>query len=282
MKPFDGYFDQSAVPGLIAKILNGSPNARLPRHVGTSLLEDPKSDKGNYGKAMRLAKPYFRMFLRGYVDQWIDSGHGFSSTAADIPKERSIFAKSPQGIVLANRITEWLKENPAKIGLLSGHVDIRGELPDQPPLYFQYNPPQLNESLSTEQGAAKWGRDLAIYYLIRLIASPAQKRLARCCVCLKYFVYRRAPAQRNETRCESCNDSRQRTKSSRDKKKAQMLDSAANAWNKWRKSERAPDQREWVALRVNEKFGTELTRKWVSQNMAGIQKRVEALRNAKG
>jgi hypothetical protein len=188
--------------------------------------------------------------------------------------------------VLGNLITDWLRDNPAKVGALSGHVGIPGGIPDQPPIFLQFNPPQLNESLPTEQGAALWGRELATYWLMRLIASPAQKRLARCAICKRYFVYQRARAQRNETRCPSCDTSQRRTTLTRSRR----LETAAEAWLKSnslsRKRRESPEEwesrrREWVTAQVNEAHGQAFGRRWVSQHLSEIQERAEALRNAK-
>jgi hypothetical protein len=245
-------------------------------------LENPRDKKGNYGVAMQQAKPYFRKFLRELVDQWIDSGHRFRSDVADVPKERSLFNHPSHVSTLGNLIQNWLKRNPPSIGALSGYVGFPGGLSDQPPIFLQFNPPKLNEDLRPEVGGVLWAKELATYCLFRLIASPAQNRLAFCSKCNRYFVYQRARAQRNETVCPSCNTSAQRTKASRDRRKSEMLDMAARAWSLRNQSLSSAEQRAWVAKQVSKKCGTNIERKWVSQNLTEIQKRVEALRNAKG
>jgi len=126
MQPFAGHHDQNEIPGLVALILNGSPDTRLPYHAGTWCLEDPKEIKSGRGEAMRVAKQSFRHALRKRVDQWIDSGRDFKadSEARIEPKKRSLFKRSPSSFALEYSLTPWLKRNPPKIGMLSGYVGI--------------------------------------------------------------------------------------------------------------------------------------------------------------
>jgi ribosomal protein L44E len=264
MRPFDGYHDQKDIPRLVAVILNGSPEAKFPKHTGTWCLEDPKEIKRR-GEAMQVAKQHLRSTLRQLVDQWIDSGRGFVPENADLAKERSLFKRPQHAFALEKFISGWLARNPPKIGLLSGNLGVPGGIPEQPPIFFQINPPGLDEHLPAQPGGMAWGVELAGYWLLRLISCPIQKRFARCSNdgCRKYFVYERALKQRYETYCPNCKGkgAALRVASANERKHERRIKAAARFWSRWKPS--YGNRSSWVAamaakeshLREGDTFG---------------------------
>lgn len=287
MKPFDGYVDQNSIPRIVAKILNGGPNSKLPSHAGTWLLEDPARKKGNYGEAMQQAKTMLRSTLRQLVDQWVNSGRGFTPEGIDIPKERSLFKRPRENFALEKYISEWLGRNRPTIGMLSGHIGVPGGLPDQPPMYLQFNPPGLDERLPPEHGGTLWGQELAGYYLIRLISSPAQRRFARCSEagCGRYFVYKRAPEKRYKTCCPRHKNAgaKRRVYASRKQQHSRRIEAAARYWSKWRKGA-SRERSEWVAAMANNKLNDcdKITRRFVTTYSAEIEKFSKGENHAEG
>ena len=80
--------------------------------------------------------------------------------------------------------------------------------------------------------------------------------------------------------CNNCKSmgSVLRTLTSRDKR----LDTAAKALIEWESKLRSKGREQWIYDRVNTAHHTSLGKRWVSQNLKKIQKRVEALANVKG
>jgi hypothetical protein len=288
MQPFAGHHDQNEIPGLVALILNGSPDTRLPYHAGTWCLEDPKEIKSGRGEAMRVAKQSFRHALRKRVDQWIDSGRDFKadSEARIEPKKRSLFKRSPSSFALEYSLTPWLKRNPPKIGMLSGYVGIPGGLPDQPPIFLQFNPPGLDESLPPVHGGCLWGNELANYWLFRLVSSPRQRCFARCSneACKQYFVYKRTPVPRYNTYCPLCKGAgtKRRVESARDLQYKRKIDAAAKVWSKWKPA--FGNRFVWVASEANKSLSNRdfMQRQFVSRNKEEIESAGMGGKNAKG
>lgn len=58
-----------------------------------------------------------------------------------------------------------------------------------------------------------------------------------------------------------------------------MLTAAAEAWSRWRRSNRTPDRQQFVADQVNRTCHTHIQRKWVVQNSNDIEKQVGVKQN---
>jgi len=288
MLPFAGHHDQAKIPHLVAEILNGEPDTTLPSHVGTSLLEDAKGNRPEYREAMLVAKNHLRITLRQLVDQWIDSGRGFVDGAAEVPNGRSLFQRPVHSFALHNYLSGWFQRNPPTIGLLSGQPATHGGFDEQPAMFLQFSPPQLNENVPPELGGILWGQELAGYWLVRLINCPAQTRFARCTEtgCGHYFVYQRSRKERFETYCPAHKgkDANRRVNRANEKKRKRRITAAAEWWDKWLPE--YGDRSEWVAgqaqkdkgLRVNDAFG----KRFVNSYATEIERASRGEKNAKG
>lgn len=145
----------------------------------------------------------------------------------------------------------------------------------------------------------------AVLWFILLLNSGYVQRLDRCAYCRRYFVREREMKsgqsyKRGGPSCGDCRGevSKARTSDTRSDAKARMLETAAEAWTDWKKSNRTPDRYAAVASRVNAKCKREIyitTRKdriealWVKRNETKILERVNRIalgngesQNAKG
>jgi hypothetical protein len=138
----------------------------------------------------------------------------------------------------------------------------------------------------------------AVLWFILLVNSGYAQLLDRCVFCQRFFVRKREKKigqgyKRGGPNCGNCKGevSKVRTSDIRNNAKERMLKVAAESWAAWKKSHRTPDRYLAVINRLNADCRDQIlitTRKervssvWAKRNEKEIQKRVEALRNAKG
>jgi len=244
---------------LISGLLNGG------RYWGW--LISPATAKNYTPEEILRADAAFLTTLRALVDQWIDSG--INEDGVETPSSRYVRGL-PKGYSesLFDILHGWLGRNMPKPALLGdGKIGILDQRPD---LY------------GLELDA--YARESAIFYLKELLECPAPHRLGRCKnpKCRTYFVRKRERKGeiKRGTYCGSCEliGAAERTRLSRQHRKNQQLDAAAKAWPQWTKSNKHPNQVEWVAKQVNKQVcsGTPLQAKWVTQNRKNILERVDA------
>jgi len=226
-------------------------------------LSSPINAKNYTPEALHRADVVFLTTFRGLVDQWIDSG--INEDGLETPSNRHV-RPTPKGYSesLFDILHGWLSRNMPKPALLgNGKIGILDRMPE---LY------------GLELGA--YARETAIYYLKELLECPAPHRLGRCRNCRKYFARKRQRKEKIKrgTYCGRCEfaGAAERTRHSRQRRKDQQLDAAAEAWPQWRKSNRHPNQSIWVAQQVNKRVcnGHHIQRKWVTQNRKEILERL--------
>jgi hypothetical protein len=214
--------------------------------------------------------------MREMADMWIDSGKSTTDKDVDTPADRNVEDTLPgRCYSLFFFIDRTLLRNHPRYAEMTRDGSLR--ITETFPRFGPQSPPwSIRETLED------YGKRWAAFHFTRLLDSADSRHLSRCDHCKAYFAYQRARL-RSVTHGVSCPDcegkaSAKRTLSSRDKR----LDTAAKAWIDWEQKSKRQDQWRWVVDRVNKSHGTSFGRRWSSQNLEEIQKRVEALRNAKG
>jgi hypothetical protein len=252
-----GAYDSIALD-IIVEILNGGwywrwqNDALIAMHYTT--------------EAIQRVDVIFLKIFRALVDQWIDSG--IDENGTETPSRRYVRGL-PKGYSesLFDILYAWLNRNMPKPALMNeGRIGI-----------FDERPSPLGLDLET------YARESAVFYLKELLECPAPHRLERCRnpKCRTYFARKRGRKadMKRGVYCGKCElmGAAERTKLSRQHRKNQQLDAAANAWRQWKKSNRYPKQTEWVAMYVNRQFRSwpSIHAKWVTQNIAEILKRVD-------
>ena len=228
------------------------------------------SARAREGSERAAALLEFDNTLRSLTDQWIDSGKDRQDAIVDEPHRRTILwcsTRFPEPIFETLRMF-WERNRPRVIVGSDGRSTLRPE-----PKAF-LNP----EDLSLE------ARERAIYCFQRLLDSPIRERLCRCDGCRAYFVRARTP-KRNTPMfrgvfCPNCKGkgSVQRMNSTRENRKKQLVELAAELWTKWKPIAQYGDRSKWVAERMNKKqrtLGTFITGKWVTQHQEEIKAEAE-------
>ena len=244
------------------------------------------------------------LMMRYVTDMWIDSGKSPMDPDVDTPSDRNV-----EDVLPGRRLSLFQFMNSALFNVVPGHSGMRRDgtqevRRDTP--HFQSDDlenvmldlkaarehlgkpgnPDTDFIYALKTALEHYGDRMALHYFAKLLDSPYSRHISRCDCCKTYFAYERArlSALKRGVFCSKCKGfaSVKRTEASREARLEALLDTAAVAWTGWRYSRRDPDQREWVAKQVNKACRTDKKRKWVSQNLPEILKRVEALRNAKG
>jgi hypothetical protein len=234
--------------------------------------------------------------MRYVADLWIDSGKsGSGASRVDNPSKRHVSYQPPRDtrqIVVRLRpdtnqaISGWIGFSlPVNIPIstlfhlligaetrkLQIHEDGRQSLED---LIFGFSIEHLSNG-NFRTAFHEFGKKVAMYWFAKLLDSPYSRHLARCDNCRAYFAYERAPRVdlKSGVYCSNCQGrgSVRRVNLNRKELNKKMVNAAAAAWGQWQRSHRQPDQREWVSKQVNNKCGTQIQRKWVSQNLKKIK-----------
>jgi hypothetical protein len=213
--------------------------------------------------------------MREMADMWIDSGKSLTDRDVDSPAGRNVEDVLPgHAHSLALLIyRSLLRSHPVYKEM---RRDGSQAITETYPRFDPQSHWKLEDALQAH--GVKW----AAFYFSRLLDSPFSRHISRCDHCKSYFAYERARLRtvKHGVSCPACDGiaSMKRTKDSRDKR----LDTAAREWVKCESTRKGKVQPEWIAEQVNKSHGTAFGRRWVSQNLPEILKRMEALRNAKG
>ena len=212
--------------------------------------------------------------MREMADMWIDSGKSRMDPDVDTPADRNVEDRLPgREYSLAQLIySALLRTHPVyKEMYRDGSTKIVERFPTFQP----------SEVWNLDKALKAYGTAWAAFHFSRLLDSPDSHSLSRCDHCKSYFAYERARLRtvKHGVFCAKCTakGSVKRTEGSRNAR----FDTAARAWIDYEGRPHRMSQREWVAGEVNKCHGTAFGVRWVSQNLAKIEKRVEALRNAK-
>jgi len=218
--------------------------------------------------------------MRQLTDMWIDSGKSRADPGVDTPADRNVMDVLPgRAWSLFEFLDSILFARHALYASLrrDGSMGIGDTVP-------RYS--ETHEDRSMEDRLREYGAKFAAHWFVKLLSSMDARRIARCDNCGGYFAYERARLRIIKrgvfcprSRCKG-QGSRKRTEKSRARRMGSKIDTAAKAWLNWTPRKRA-EQRQWVANRVNDAHDTTVGRRWVSQNLDKIMKRVEALRNGK-
>ncbi len=213
--------------------------------------------------------------MQEMAEMWIVSGKNPNDRNVDTPADRNVEDILPdRSVSLLWLINHLLFEKYPRYAALKrdGTLVIK----DVPPIFTDDH---LSDGL--EIGLEKYCRSVAAYYFVHLLDSPYSRHLARCDGCKKYFGYARARLRtvKHGVFCKDCASmsSGSRTVASRSK----WLDTAARAWIEWESKRRSKDRDQWTYDSVNKAHRKSFGKRWISQNLKEIQKRAEALRNAK-
>jgi hypothetical protein len=223
--------------------------------------------------------------MRRLARLWIDSGKDATDPNIDTPAKRNIvFAPNEDsptihGLMFArlfNTHAQWVQmTSKGKLGVYDTFPHIELDPMTQ---------------ICNRSSLERYGEQLALYFFARFLDSPHSLNLARCDDCGMYFAYERARQVKvtNGVHCDRCKvaDSVKRTKSSRDKFTAHLVEVAAAAWMEWKKSNSNPDQKAWTLKQVNEccvdASKAPKTKRWVTTHWNKILETVEWRKNAKG
>lgn len=276
-----------AVLSFVLRVLDGKHRQMVRQHLVCSLRfdQDGSPDLGRFQRRLRDDPALWRCSVEGMIsamremaDMWIDSGKSTRDRDVDTPADRNVEDVLPRrAYSLALLIYgSLLRSHPVyKEMRRDGSTEIKDTYP-------QFELDKLRGFWRLEEVMKAHGAKWAAFYFSSLLNSPDSRSISRCDHCNSYFAYQRARLRTvtHGVFCPACEGkaSVKRTVISRVKR----LDTAARAWIDWESRRKGTVQPEWIAEQVNKAHGTAFGRRWVSQNATEIQKRVEALRHAKG
>jgi len=269
----------------ILRVLDGKHRQMVRQHleyflrfnfqIGTPEIEKIQRRLSSDTSLLQCAVDGMISAMREMADMWIDSGKSQTERDVDFPVDRNVEDVLPgRECSLALLIyRSLLRTHPVyKVMRRDGSQAIQDTYPRFDPQSYW----KLEDALQAH--GAKW----AAFYFSKLLDSPFSRHISRCDHCKSYFVYERARLRRvkNGVFCAAHDGqgSMKRTERSREKR----WKAAARAVIEWESKHKGTVQPEWVAEQVNKAHGTAFGRRWFSQNIEEIQKRVEALRNTKG
>jgi hypothetical protein len=257
-------------PGEVVGMLNGDV---LRRRDGTVLPGYSSLPEGLRNALTRS--------LRSLVDRWIDSGRG--ADGVDAPLSRTVYwLPGGDTLPLCDVLLAWNRRHAEQLHIQpSGQRAIslgkpKAESPKKSWVErlseFFYDPQPENEYEASE---------IAIYWLQELLESPGSKRIARCdnpgCRQPYYLRERVRTKITRGTYCNRCASagSIARVKANRERRRRELVESAADTWDAFRPSRRYPRKSDWVALKVTERTSWAIKGKWVTQNQKAIEAEVE-------
>ena len=226
--------------------------------------------------------------LSKLVDQWIEADKEWQSNQKAQPKldgpeelkrkrdvHRLTWCSPQYETSIFQTLTAFWERNPPKaIVGGDGRLTISAE-------------PRL---LLNREGLRQDAQTRAIWTFQRLLQSPERDLLSRCDGCKRFLVRARAPRRgisvEHGTFCLKCKGlgGARRTVASRERRKRQMIESAAELWPKWKPKAKYGKRSKWVAEMMNRKQCTSrtlITGKWVTQNQPEIEAEAEGRNHAK-
>jgi hypothetical protein len=237
------------------RVVSSEPSPKSEYDVFMEAINDPAT--------VPAADKSMSATMRELVDLWIDSGKSPSNPGLDSPAIRNIEAVlTGQPSSLFERIERGLLRH------VGTEVKMHPDGSWVPALKFlRFDCSELKE-YSALEAFKRFGRRVAMYWFLDLLAMPEARLIARCDSCRSYFERQRPRSVKNGVFCTTCKGkaSVKRTNATRDARRAAMWEVAAKSWNQWTYSHRSPDRPTWVAQQVNKECKSQIQRKWVSQN----------------
>jgi hypothetical protein len=271
----------------ILRVLDGKHRQTVQRHLEQFLQFDVHSDTREIDalrEQLSSAPVLWDSAVNGMIaatremaDMWIGSGKSGHDWSVDAPADRNV-----EDVLPGREYSLFQKIDGALFRSYPRYTEMRrdGSLQIKD-TYPNFDIDALNGPLGVRDVLEAHGESWAAFYFSRFLNSPDSRYMSRCDHCKRYFAYQRARLRtvKRGVFCPACDGkgSVKRTEVSR----ARRLDTAAKAWLAWEISHRGPVRTEWVADQVNKAHETAFGRRWINQNLAKIQERVEALRNAK-
>jgi hypothetical protein len=248
------------------QLLNGG------EHWG--FLSHPDVAKEFTPEALKRADVMFSRSFRALANQWIDSG---VEEEIESPLTRNI-RKVPPGYTepLFDVLYAWLNRNMPRPALMNnGKIAILA----QPPNYWTTDERGLVKYLEPEE----YAKECAVFQFKELLDTAGAHRLSRCNNPECGRLYLRSRLCKKEikrgTFCADCagKGSQVRTRATRERRKQELIELAAEYWIQWNVASRRGKQSEWAALKMNrdrklrEEMRITITGKWVSRNREAIE-----------
>jgi hypothetical protein len=275
---------------LVLEILAGRAQAiieaLLPFELQVRSFPDTLGEVLSRPDSVLLTESRMISMMRTLAELWIASGKDAANNGVDTPSQRNVlFARSEDSPSIHDYLARRLFDRHPRFM----QITVRGKLgvSDTFPRIMPHPLTHTFDMTSLED----WGERLALYFFAQLLDSPYSLHLSRCDDCGEYFAYERARqvAVKNGVHCNRCklSDSIKRTRDRRRAFDQKLIDSAAKARMRWKKSHRNPNQDEWVLEKVNAEFASVLktpkTKRWLTTHRDTIlQAETEKRTNAKG
>lgn len=287
MGPLPGFKDEPrALLSFILRVLDGKHRHMVRQHlehflnydfqIRTPEIEALIKRLNDDPSLLRYAIDGMIEAMREMADMWIDSGKSQTDRDVDTPADRNVEDVLPRRVYSLFQMIDriLLRSYPRYTEMRrDGSLEIKNTFP-------QFDANSLNGPWEAPDALKAHGAKWAAFYFSRLLDSRYSRHISRCDHCKQYFALERARLRTVKTgvSCTACGGKAavKRTVISRTRR----FDTAAKAWVEWESRRKSPVEPESVAEQVNKAHGTAFGRRWVSQNLAEIQKRAEALRNA--
>ena len=252
---------------LIVDLLNGKEKRwgvlAWPRIPELNLPSETMCDTASVAFFVRL-----RAFVDGFLQTGIDSnGIETPSTrriraAVDEPPIMTVSTEEVPVVIFDEVYESWRRNQPRPLLNSDGTMAIG-----------------VNQPRWESQDPIQFARDTATHYFQELLDSSLASRIGKCAnpTCQRYFLRKRQrkTAIKRGSYCGGCKliGGAERTRTSREKQKQEMLRVAAKSWREWETRPRRSERAIWVANQVNRVFGkTRFIRpKWVNQHRSEIE-----------
>jgi len=266
----------------ILRVLNG----RVSQGAVNVLLTG--REDGITEQQARDASTLLRLILRSLLEAWIDTG---KTQAGEKPWERTFSREVLQDYIERNPpMVQFNGQGHPYLVLFPQVWDERKGISPfvENAANAMFSELQTSEVSSNDAQSLRrilpFAWDAAIALLLQLLDSPARTQLFRCDGCRAYFMRTRAPKKDTPiyhgSWCVRCKDKggATRTKNSRERRMAEMLCWAVDAWVEWKQDRKHGEREEWVMRKVNAKLGRSrppIAVNWVTRHKKEIEAEIE-------
>jgi hypothetical protein len=262
----DGYVPTKWVPVVVLGMLTGLAHdgPSFFTNVRAALNKRPNDVPFSFRSPTQIELEAVGV-LYACVTIWLDSGKDPDWPEIDNPMARNLLSTDPRsGETQLDILNRWKDRHPPRLSFSAqGQVSIVYEEP-------RYG---TEGGLFGQPKGTTVPHDMAVYWFIRLLDSPGSRCLARCAnpACKRFFLYRKPQGRlKKGTFCSNCKATyfSELAKSRRAREKTKLLEIASQVWN------RCNGKADAVVTKMNEKLKREkpITRKWVTQNTAAIER----------
>jgi hypothetical protein len=232
---------------------------------------------------VQITRFLFLKSLRLLVDSWIDS---CKTAEYERPWERIVTTS------VESHLMAYVQRNPPALDFTSEGPFLLvapcvWERPKQLPAFartkeFFHGLGEENRERASQN--FPFAFDVALALFLQLLDSPERTRLFRCDGCGVYFMRTRSPKKDppiyHGSWCAKCKNKggAERTKNSRERRTAELVGWAADAWEQWKDDRKHGPRMEWILNRVNDRLGNyqnHIARNWVTRHKGEIEAEVE-------